>query len=81
LPRPAWVDKIHTPIVLAHGTLETPEFQRQTREFAAALRAAGRPVKLIVGKGYNHYEIGETLGNPYAVLGRAALETMKLTTA
>jgi arylformamidase len=75
------IDNIHTPLVLAHGTLETPEFQRQTRDFHAALKAAGKPVQLIIGKGYNHYEIGETLGNPYAVMGRAALEMMKLTTA
>src|SRR5260370_19932527 len=75
------IDKIHTPLVLAHGTLETPEFARQTRDFAAALVAAGKPVQLIVGKGYNHFEIGETLGNPYAIMGRAALEMMKLTTA
>jgi len=74
------IDKIHTPLVLAHGTLETPEFQRQTRDFAAALTAVGKDVRLIVGKGYNHYEIGETLGHPYAVLGRAALEMMRLTT-
>jgi arylformamidase len=75
------IANIHTSLVLAHGTLETPEFQRQTRDFAAALKAAGKPVQLIVGKGYNHYEIGETLGNPYAIMGRAALEMMKLTTA
>ena len=43
--------------------------------------AAGKPVRLIVAKGYNHYEVGETIGNPYAVLGRAAMEMMKLTTA
>jgi arylformamidase len=72
------IENIHTPLVLAHGTLETPEFQRQTRDFAAALKAAGKPVQLIVGTGYNHYEVGETLGNPYAILGRAALEMMKL---
>ncbi len=75
------VDNIHTPLILAHGTLETPEFQRQTHDFAAALEAAGKPVQLIVGKGYNHFEMGETLGNPYAYMGRAALEMMKLTTA
>jgi arylformamidase len=74
------LDKIHTPVVLAHGTLETPEFQRQARDFAAALTAAGKPVKLIVAKGYNHYEVGETIGHPYAVLGRAAMEMMKLNT-
>jgi arylformamidase len=74
------IDNIHTPIVLAHGTLETPEFQRQTRDFAGALAKAGKPVQLIVGRGYNHYEMGETFSNPYGILGRAALEMMKLTT-
>jgi arylformamidase len=75
------IDNIHTPLILAHGTLETPEFQRQTRDFAAALMAADKPVELIVGKGYNHYELSETFGNPYGILGRAALAMMKLTTA
>ena len=74
------IDKIFTPLVLGHGTLETPEFQRQSRDFAAALMAAGKPVELIVAKGYNHPEVGETLGHPYALLGRAALEMMKLNT-
>jgi arylformamidase len=75
------LDKIHTPLVLAHGTLETPEFQRQTREFVAALQAAGKPVQLIVASGYNHPEMGETFGNPYGIMGRAALQMMKLTSA
>jgi arylformamidase len=75
------IDKINTPLVLAHGTLETPEFQRQSRDFAAALKAAGKPVRLLVAKGYNHYEVGETIGHPYAVLGRAAMEMMKLNSA
>ena len=73
------LDKLKTPIVVAHGTLESPEFQRQTREFAAAVKAAGKPVQLIVAEGYNHFELPETFGNPYGLLGRAALEQMKLT--
>jgi arylformamidase len=68
-------------VVLAHGTYETPEFQRQTREFAAALRAAGKPVTLLVGEGYNHFEIPETMANPYGLLGRAVLELMGLSKA
>ena len=75
------IERIYTPVVLAHGTLETPEFQRQARDFAAALRTAGKSVNLIVAKGYNHYEVGETIGHPYAVLGRAAMQMMKLDTA
>jgi arylformamidase len=68
-------------IIVAYGTLETPEFQRQNREFAAAVKAAGKPVTLLVGEGYNHFEIQETLGNPYGVLGRAALAQMNLSRA
>jgi len=74
------LERIHIPLVLTHGSLETPEFQRQTREFHASLLAAGKPVQLIVGRGYNHYETQETLGNPYGFMGRAALEMMKLAT-
>ncbi len=72
------LDRITCPVTLLHGTLETPEFQRQTRQFAAALQAAGKPVRLIVAENYNHFEIGETLNNPYGPFGRAALEMMRL---
>jgi arylformamidase len=72
------LDRITCPVTLLHGTLETPEFQRQTREFAAALKAADKPVKLIVAEHYNHFEIGETLNNPYGPFGSAALEMIGL---
>ena len=72
------LDKLHAPVIVAYGTLETPEFQRQSREFAAALRAAGKPVQLLVGEGYNHFELPETLANPYGLLGRAVLAQMNL---
>ena len=75
------IEKIHTPVVIGVGALETPEFQRQAREFAAALKAAGKPAELIVAPGYNHYETGETIGHPYAVLGRAAIDMMGLNKA
>jgi arylformamidase len=75
------LDKLATPLILAHGTYETPEFQRQTRDFYAAVKAAGKPVELLVGEGYNHFEMLETLANPYGLLGRAVLAQMKLTTA
>jgi arylformamidase len=72
------LDRIDCPVTLLYGTLETPEFQRQSREFAAALKAAGKPVRLIVAENYNHFEVGETLNNPYGPFGRAALEMMRL---
>jgi arylformamidase len=72
------IDKIRVPLVLAYGNLETREFQRQSREFAAALKAAGKPVETIVGENYNHFELIETLANPYGILGSAALRMMNL---
>ncbi len=64
--------------IVAYGTLETPEFQRQSRDFAAAVKAAGKPVHLLVAEGYNHFEIPETLANPHGLLGRAVLGQMNL---
>jgi len=72
------LDRLNTPLVLAYGTCETPEFQRQTRDFFAAVQAAGKPAKLIVGEGYNHFELQETMANPYGIIGRAVLEQMGL---
>jgi arylformamidase len=72
------LDKLTAPVIVAHGTLETPEFQRQSRDFVAAVRAAGKRVELLVGEGYNHFEFYETLANPYGLLGRAALAQMNL---
>lgn len=74
------LDKLNAPIIAAYGTEETPEFQRQSRDFAAAVKAAGKPVELIVGEGFNHFEMQETLGNPYGIAGRAALKLMNLST-
>jgi arylformamidase len=72
------LDKLHAPLILTYGTYETPEFQRQSRDFAAAVKAAGKPVELLVGEGYNHFEMLETLANPYGLLGRAVLMQMGL---
>lgn len=72
------LDRLHAPLIVAYGTLETPEFQRQNRDFAAAVAAAGKPVRLLVGEHYNHFELPETLASPYGLLGRAALELMGL---
>jgi arylformamidase len=72
------IDRLATPLILAYGTCETPEFQRQTRDFHAAVKSARKPVELLVGEGYNHFEMLETLGNPYGLLGSAALAQMRL---
>jgi arylformamidase len=72
------LNRIRAPITLIYGSLETPEFQRQSRDFAAALKKAGKPVELIVVEGYNHFEIAETMANPYGPVGRALLGQMGL---
>jgi len=74
------LEQLRAPLIVAYGTRETPEFQRQNREFAAAVKAAGMQVQLLVGEHYNHFELPETLGNPYSLLGRAALDLMGLRT-
>ena len=72
------LDKLVAPIALVYGSLETPEFQRQSRDFFAAVKAKGLPVTLAVMEGYNHFEVMESIGDPYSLFGRAALEIMKL---
>jgi len=69
--------RINAAIVLLVGSLETPEFQRQTREFADALTRAGKIAELVYAEGYNHFELAETLGNPYGPMGRAVLALIR----
>jgi arylformamidase len=72
------IGRLRAPLIVAYGTYETPEFQRQARDFAAAVRLAGKPVELLVGDNYSHMELPETLCNPYGLLGGAVLEQMGL---
>jgi arylformamidase len=72
------LDRLNAPIMVSYGSFETPDFQRQSRDFAAAVRAAGKAVTLIEALNYAHLEMAETLGNPYGPNGRAALALMQL---
>jgi arylformamidase len=65
-------------VVVAYGTKDSPEFQRQSRELAEALRATGRLRALIVGEGLNHFEMPETLADPSSALGRGVLTLLGL---
>jgi arylformamidase len=73
-------DKLTAAVTVTHGTFETPEFQRQGRDFAAALKAAGKTVTAIAAP-YAHIESEESLANPYGMNGRAAIEMMGLARA
>ena len=75
------IDRLSVPIIVTYGTLETPDFQRQSRDFAAAVKAAGKPVQVVEAPNYHHLEMAESLGNPYGPNGRAALALVKLAPA
>lgn len=70
--------RLNAPVVVAYGTLESPEFQRQSRDFAAAVAAAGKPVETVEAFSHFHQDMAESLGNPYGIVGRAALALMGL---
>jgi arylformamidase len=70
--------RLACPVIVACGDRESPEFERQSREFAEAVRQAGRLEAFIVGHGFNHFELLETLADPAGLLGRAALGQMAL---
>lgn len=72
------LSRLRCPVVVAYGERDSPEFQRQSREWAEALRAIGRLERLIVGDGLNHFEMPETLATPDGLLGRPALQLMGL---
>ena len=72
------IDKLNAPVIVTYGSFETPEFQRQGRDFAAAIKAAGKPVQLVEALNYTHAAAYESAGHPYSPNGRAALAMMKL---
>ncbi len=69
---------LNTPIIVAHGSLETPEFQRQSKDFAKAVKDMGKPVDYVLGQNYNHFEMPETIASPYGILGKLVLKQMGL---
>ena len=62
------------PLVVAFGTAELPELQRQSREYGFARAKAGLPGKLAPLAGHNHFTILEELASPDGALTRLLLE-------
>jgi arylformamidase len=58
-------DLLRAPVVVIYGTHETREFQRQNCDFAAAAKAAGKPIESIAAENYDRFETEESPGNPY----------------
>jgi arylformamidase len=72
------LDALTAPVIVTTGTNETPEFQRQNTAFAEALDRHGKLSELVIANGYNHFEMGESLSNPYGPNGRSALKLLNL---
>ena len=70
------LDRLAAPLIVSYGTYETPEFIRQAKEFAAAVRDTGKLRELIVAENYSHLDLPETLCSPYGILGDAVLKMM-----
>jgi arylformamidase len=60
-----------SPDVLKGGLCCSGSYDLKAPRLSARSRAAGKPVQLLVGEQHNHFEIIETLANPYGLLGRA----------
>jgi hypothetical protein len=56
------------PVTLAYGTAELPELQRQSRDYAAAVSAAGAVARVLPLEGHNHFSILEELARPGGAL-------------
>ena len=70
------VERIGCPVTVAWAEHEAAEFTRQSREFSRELERKGRLQAMIVGSDQNHFEILETLADPRAPLGSAALRML-----
>ncbi len=66
------------PLVIAYGAGELDEFQRQSREFAAAWRAKGHSCNLIELPGLNHFDLNNEFNNPDGAILKATFEMMSV---
>lgn len=65
------------PSIVCWGEVETDEFKRQGREFAAGLRAAGSACQVFEVAQRNHFDIVLDLARPGTLLGRAVLALLQ----
>lgn len=72
------LDGLRAKLIVAVGGKDSPEFIRQARDFVAAVKTAGKAAELVEAPHFNHFEMSESLGNPYGPAGRAALRLMGL---
>ncbi len=73
------IERIRSPVIVAYGDEESPEFKRQSRDFASALEEAGHPYELVELASMNHFEVITTMAQENGELAQAALGQMGLT--
>lgn len=59
------------PLVLSVGALESPEFQRQQADFAAAWAKTQKPAAIVPAAGANHFSVIEQFADPSTPLFQA----------
>jgi arylformamidase len=67
-----------TPLILAVGGAEGPEYHRQTDALAAVWRARGVPIEVMDLPGHDHFSIVAELESPFSSLARAIHTQMGL---
>jgi arylformamidase len=72
------VDRLRYALIVAAAEFDAPEFRRQARDFAAAAARAGAAVRDVEAKGFNHFDVIDTLADPQGLLGKLMLEQMEL---
>ena len=72
------VDRLACPLIVAAAEFDAPEFRRQARDFAAAAARAGAATRHVEAKGFNHFDVIDTLADAPGLLGKLMLEQMEL---
>jgi acetyl esterase/lipase len=62
------------PLVIAYGTNELPELQRQSRDYYRVRKAAGLPCEMLALEGHDHFSILEELASPSGRLTNAVVQ-------
>lgn len=65
------------PVIMSVGSLESPEFHRQSALFADHMRAHGCPVSVAAMEDHHHFSIVEALTDPAAPLTAAIIKLAK----
>jgi len=72
------ISAVPCPVTVAYGTFDSPNSSAWARNLPTALEREGKLAKLIVPVATIISSFSRRSGNPYGLIGRAAMEMMKL---